>query len=282
MKIIIKSHAKINFGLNIIRKREDGFHDINTIFYPIELHDVLTFEKAAYTELTTNSVQLASEISSNLILRSISLLESYTKKELPCKIHLDKKIPMGAGLGGGSSNAACTLLSVNDLYQLRLTQEELLKIASQIGSDVACFLRPNPTYGESRGEVLTDIEFEINKPFVLLNPGIHIATLWAYQQIKPKSPDYNLLETIKEMHENFSAFQGKVINDFEEPVFQKYPMMKTLKDEFYNSGAEFALMSGSGSTLFGIFSNAEDALTFSKKFQDKYFIYIQLPENYEH
>ncbi|NUN07836.1 MAG: 4-(cytidine 5'-diphospho)-2-C-methyl-D-erythritol kinase [Ignavibacteriaceae bacterium] len=281
MKIIINSHAKINFGLNIIRKREDGFHDLNTIFYPVDLHDVLTFTKADAISLTTDSHELSADISSNLIMKSVRALEEFTNKKLPCKIHLEKKIPMGAGLGGGSSNAACTLLSLNDLYNLNVSIAELMKIAAGIGSDVACFLRPNPTFGESRGEKLTDIDFHINKPMVLLNPGIHVSTVWAYQNITPRMPDYDLRTLVKNETDDYRIYRDKVVNDFESPVFREFPVLRKLKEDFYASGAGFALMSGSGSTLFGIFSTPEDAVSFSERYKDRYFVFTQLPDNDE-
>lgn len=281
MKIIINSPAKINFGLNIIRKREDGFHDLNTIFYPVELHDVLTFTKSDTISLTTDSHELSADISSNLIMKSVRALEEFTNKKLPCKIHLEKKIPMGAGLGGGSSNAACTLLSLNDLYNLNVSITELMKIAAGIGSDVACFLRPNPTFGESRGEKLTDIDFHINKPMVLLNPGIHVSTVWAYQNITPRMPDYDLRTLVKNDTDDYRIYRDTVVNDFEAPVFREFPVLRKLKEDFYASGAGFALMSGSGSTLFGIFSTPEDAVSFSERYKDRYFVFTQLPDKDE-
>ncbi len=281
MRIIIKSNAKINFGLNIISKRPDGFHNLNTIFYPVGLHDTITFEKADFTELLTDSEVLSGELSSNLIIRAHKLLEEHTGKILPIRINLEKKIPMGAGLGGGSSNAACTLLSINDLYNLTLNGSTLNSLASKLGSDVACFLKPVPAFGESRGEILTPVDFEINKPMVLLNPGIHVSTVWAYKNIIPKMQSVDLREIIAKKSEDFSFYRDKITNDFEVPVFREFPELARIKSDFYNHGAEFALMSGSGSTLFGIFGDNDAAIKFADRYKEKYFVYTQLKDDDE-
>ncbi len=276
-RIIIKSPAKINFGLNIIEKRSDGYHNIETIFYPISLCDVLTFERNEKLIFTSNDTKLQND-KDNLILKTVRLLEKVTAKKINLSIHLDKNIPIGAGLGGGSSNAAHTLLSINELLSLRIKDETLKEFALMLGSDVPFFLKPFPSFAERRGEILTQIDFHIKKFILLVNPGIHVSTKWAYQNIKPKKPSFKLSSMKNFMIKNFSFLKDKVVNDFEEIVFADYPEIKIIKETLYKLGAEFSLMSGSGSTIFAIFNEKETVESAHSFFSKKYFTYMESPE----
>jgi 4-diphosphocytidyl-2-C-methyl-D-erythritol kinase len=273
-KIVTKSPAKINFGLNVVSKRDDGFHDIETIFYPIELHDVLTFEKAERFSFTCNDKSIHND-ENNLVIKSVRLIELLVKKEITVSITLEKNIPIGAGLGGGSSNAAHTLLSINELFALQISEKTFKGFALQLGSDVPFFLHPVPSFATSRGEILSPINFEIAKPILLVNPGIHISTKWAYQNITPKEPEFSLSSLHSNSFQNISFLNGKIVNDFEEVAFTIHPQLAEIKKNMFEFKAEFALMSGSGSTMFGIFPDDYSAQIALKYFSKNYFTYLQ-------
>jgi 4-diphosphocytidyl-2-C-methyl-D-erythritol kinase len=190
-EIIVKSPAKINIGLNIVGKRSDGFHNLETIFYPINLYDEISFEKTDQFSFNSNDENLNKE-KSNLIIKAKESLERHFNIQLPVKVFLDKHIPIGAGLGGGSSNAATTLKSLIKLYNLKIDDNELLSIALQLGSDVPFFLNPVTSFAESRGEVIIPINLKLDKYLLIVNPGIHIATKWAFGLIKPIQPKESL------------------------------------------------------------------------------------------
>jgi 4-diphosphocytidyl-2-C-methyl-D-erythritol kinase len=259
MKIIINSHAKINLGLNVIRKREDGFHDIETIFYPVELCDRLTFHTADEFSFCCDPPIPNTDTENNLIVRAVRLVEKYIGRKLSVSISVEKYIPVGAGLGGGSSNAAVTLLSLNDLFALDIPEHRLNEIALQLGSDVPFFLKPQSAYATGRGEQLTRIDLEIDKPIVLINPGIHVNTAWAYQQIIPAMPEKPLKDAIQDNATNLKTLLPYLKNDFEPAVMKQYPLIGEIKAKMYEMGALFAMMSGSGSTVFGIFEDDASA-----------------------
>ncbi|NCQ16993.1 MAG: 4-(cytidine 5'-diphospho)-2-C-methyl-D-erythritol kinase [Ignavibacteria bacterium CG_4_8_14_3_um_filter_37_9] len=273
-KIIINSPAKINFGLNIVSKRNDGFHNIETIFYPIELHDILTFERAERFSFSCNNELILND-NNNLVLKAIRLLEQHSKMVFNAAITLEKNIPIGAGLGGGSSNAANTLLAVNELFDLQLKEGLLKEFAFQLGSDVPFFLHPVSSFASSRGEMLWPISFRIAKPILLVNPGIHISTKWAYENILPKVPDFSLSSLDKNSVEHLTSLQNSVVNDFEKVTFAAHPELNKIKTKMFELHAEFALMSGSGSTLFGIFPDKVSARLAKKYFSKTYFTYLQ-------
>ncbi|MDP3147656.1 MAG: 4-(cytidine 5'-diphospho)-2-C-methyl-D-erythritol kinase [Ignavibacteria bacterium] len=273
-RIVIKSPAKINFGLNIVSIRDDGFHNIETIFYPIELHDVITFEKAEKFSFTCNN-NLIKNDENNLVIKAVRMIEQLVKKEIAVSIALEKNIPLGAGLGGGSSNAAHTLLSINELFELQIKNEIVNDFALQLGSDVPFFLHPVPSYATSRGEILSPIEFEIDKPILLVNPGIHISTKWAYQNITPKMPEFQLSKLRSNIDSDIASLNGKVVNDFENIAFAAHPQLAEIKKIMFDFKAEFVLMSGSGSTMFGIFPESNSAQKANQYFSKTYFTYLQ-------
>jgi 4-diphosphocytidyl-2-C-methyl-D-erythritol kinase len=273
-KITINSPAKINFGLNIIEKRMDGFHNLETIFYPLELSDKIVFEKSDRFSFISNVASLDND-PTNLIIRALFLIEEFVKRKLNVKISLQKVIPIGGGLGGGSSNAAHTLLSLNELFELKIPIETIKRMALQLGSDVPFFLKPIPSFATSRGEILEPIDFEINKPLLLINPKIHISTKWAFQNITPQKVKFQLKNLVSN-DKSFISYRETIKNDFEEIVTSNYPELAELKKKLYDFGADFVLMSGSGSTFFAIFSDSEIA-EYAKKYYDKnYFCFLQL------
>lgn len=278
-KIEIKAPAKINIGLNIVSKRNDGYHNLETFFYPIhDLYDYIIFEKSSSFSFSCDIPELNNE--SNLIVKAVRLLEEIKKTRFNVEINCQKNIPSGAGLGGGSSDCAATLISLNELFALNLKYEELITISLMLGSDIPFFLKSKPAIGKSRGEILTHIELEIPKYILLVNPGIHISTGEAFSYItpSPSNIDYNKYFSVKEP--DYSDMAVNVRNDFGEPVFQKHPEIKEIKDMLYSQGACFASMSGSGSTVYGFFNSIEDAERVKSLLPLNYFAFISIPENY--
>jgi 4-diphosphocytidyl-2-C-methyl-D-erythritol kinase len=268
----IKAPAKINFGLHVISKRDDGFHNIETIFYPLkDLYDVLTFTISDKFNFTCHNNDLEND--QNLIIKAKELLEQVAKRKFNVKINLDKNIPIGAGLGGGSSDAAATLLSLNEMFNLKLETETLKIIALQLGSDVPFFISSKPSFAEGRGEIISLLDFEIKYTILIINPGIHISTKEVYDNITHGVSSFNL----RKISETIFYDNGKlksVVNDFEKFVFNKYPQVKEIKDQLYKYRAKFALMTGSGSSVFGIFANTVDAEKAKESFPSNYFSFI--------
>lgn len=280
MKYIeIKAPAKINIGLSILSKRSDGFHDLSTLFYPIsDLFDLLIFESADKFSFECNTNSVPSD-HSNLVVKAKNILEMVTEKRINVKITLNKQIPSQAGLGGGSSDAAATLISLNEMFRLGLTYEQLINLSLKLGSDVPFFIRSRPAIGTSRGEVLEYIDLEITDPILIINPRINISTKEAFQNIIPgyNSLDYRMI--IKEDKLDYSMVKELVKNDFEDYVFNKYPEIGRIKESLYSFGAYFALMSGSGSTVYGIFPDNEMAEIAMSVFSRNYFCYLSIPHH---
>ncbi len=247
--------AKINIGLRIIRKRADGYHDIETLFYPVGLCDALEFVvpagKPVSDELTVTGIDIKTRQDKNLVIKAVRLIRE--KHHIPfLKIHLHKAIPSGAGLGGGSSDAACILKSINRCFNLSLSDDELRAAAMTLGSDCPFFINPEPSVARGRGEKLTVTSPVLEGYYaVLINPGIHISTREAYMNSKPSEPDSTLEKLVRYSP---SEWKETVYNDFEDYVFRLYPQIGEIKRSLYRSGALYASMSGSGSTLYGIFS----------------------------
>lgn len=273
-KLILNSPAKINFGLNIINKRNDGFHNLQTFFYPIyDLCDKIIFEHSNNFIFDSNNIDLVKD-SSNLIQRAVSSIEELIKRKLNVKIYLEKIIPIGAGLGGGSSNAASTLMGLNELFELKISNDKLHQIALELGSDVPFFINSKPAIGSSRGDFLEVSQIYIDKIILIINPKIHISTKEAFSNIQPKPSnfDYNYFLNNEEIDFNF--LRNNLFNDFENFVFNKYLEIKNIKDEMFNNGALFSLMSGTGSTVYGVFENIEQAKIVYNLFPKEYFKFI--------
>jgi len=247
--------CKINLGLRILRKRTDGYHDIATCFYPVPWTDILEIIPAAELEFSSTGLPIPGSPENNLCLKAYALLRA--RFSLPyVKIHLHKIIPMGAGLGGGSSDAAHTLLLLNDIFQLRLSLDELATFAAQVGSDCSFFIYNKAMLGTGRGEILSNSSVNLNGKFiVIVKPDVHVSTADAYSAVVPDegSP---LPDTV--LNQSVTTWKTTLVNDFERSVFLKYPSIKEVKEKLYTCGALYASMSGSGSSVFGIFDQPID------------------------
>lgn len=245
-------HCKINIGLQILQKRPDGFHDIATVFYPVPLKDVLEVVSSEETSFHVTGSSIPGDEKDNLCLKAYHLLKKDFHKLPPAGIYLHKVIPIGAGLGGGSSDAAFTLKILNEKYNLKLSPGQLLKYANQLGSDCAFFLQDKPCYATGKGNELYPLTQEDlgQYHFVLVCPDIHINTAWAYSKVIPGIPHRSVLDLVREP---LDTWDGTVINDFEHPVFETYPQLKRIKERLYKEGALYASLSGSGATVYGIF-----------------------------
>lgn len=253
--MVLFPNCKINLGLNITRKREDGYHDLETVFYPIPLKDaleaVVSDKDAATIRFTSSGLPVKGDPANNLCMKAWDLLH----KDIPglrhVQIHLHKAIPMGAGLGGGSANGAFTLLLLNKLLQLHLSEEQLLQYALQLGSDCPFFIKNKPCLATGRGEILHEIKLDLSRfHFVLVNPGIHISTAEAFAHIIPRQPAISVASVIKDP---IDTWKNRLTNDFEQSIEKNYPVIAQIKSTLYNHGALYASMTGSGSTVYGIF-----------------------------
>lgn len=274
MKIIKKNaYAKINLGLQVINKRKDGFHNINTVFYKTKLYDELIFKPLVSNEIIINS-DYNIPLEDNLIYKTIKKIQNRTKKEFGAEINLYKKIPVGAGLGGGSSNSASTILAIDELFDLNLSYSEKMIIAQSLGSDIPFFLNGKTAIGQGRGEKLEYFDFQINDYLYIINPNIHIDTKVSYNSLNRDSKPRNKINfkmILGKSKHNNSLLNEFIINDFEKTIFEKYPEILTLKNQLYNLGANFALMSGSGSSVFAIFE--EDVFTLLKESFSNYSVF---------
>jgi len=254
--MIVFPNCKLNLGLNIIRKRNDGYHDLETIFYPLALTDSLEIIESKspgkpLSPFTSTGLSMEGKSASNSCVKAYRIL----KKDFPempgVEIHLHKVIPSGAGLGGGSADGSFTLLLLNEMFELKLSQEQLIKYALQIGSDCPFFIINKPCFATGRGEIMEEVAVNLSDyKFVLVNPGIHINTGRAFLDMKPGVPAVSVKEIINTPIE---MWKDNLYNDFEKPVFLQHPEIADIKNQLYQLGAIYAAMTGSGSTLFGIF-----------------------------
>lgn len=247
-------NAKINIGLNIINKRDDGFHNIETVFYPIGLSDILEIN-ISNDQITFENTGLTIEnkrLESNLCFKAYQELQKNFSLN-PVNIHLHKIIPFGAGLGGGSSNASFTLKEINSLMKLNLSEKTLLNYAEKIGSDCPFFIINKPSLATEKGNILTPINLSLKGYYlVLIFPRVHINTAKAYSEIIPAKPEKKLSDLIKLPIE---TWKNLIKNDFEDSVFKNHPELRKIKEKLYSKGAIYASMSGSGSSIFGIFES---------------------------
>lgn len=252
--MVIFPNAKINIGLSVIRKREDGFHDIESIFYPVGLCDALEYLPASkavtsYQDTISYSGQFPVK-GKDICIKLVELLrESFSFPIL--RFHLHKNIPAGAGLGGGSSDAAFLLRSLNSRFGFELDQAQIGKYAGRIGSDCPFFINNKPSLVTGRGEKLQDIHLSLEGLFlVLVCPGINVSTADAYREVTPTHKSPSLQELVRETPDKWKDL---IVNQFEVPVFKRYPRIKKIKEELYHLGAFYASMTGSGSAVYGLF-----------------------------
>lgn len=261
--------AKINLGLRILSKRPDGYHDIESCFYPVPLYDMVeVIRQEVATEFTQSGIEVPGASEQNLCLKAYELLCG-VHALLPVRMHLHKTIPVGAGLGGGSSDASRCLLLLNELFGLRLSEQSLREYALKLGSDCPFFIKNMPCIAEGRGEILTELPLLSlkRKRLVLVYPNIHVSTAEVYREIVPRRSGIPLKDILsKDIH----RWPELLSNDFEEVVFKKIPQLSEVKNYFYKAGALYASMSGTGSVVFGIF-NAETAVDLT--FPSDYFVW---------
>ncbi len=244
-------NAKINLGLNIVSKREDGYHDIESCFYPIKWHDSLEIVEASSFSFYSYGLKIPGDTSNNLCVKAYNLLKADFELP-PIAIHLLKNIPMGAGLGGGSADGAFILKLLNDFFKLDLSDKQLENYALSLGSDCPFFIKNEPAIAKGRGELLEPFTLDLSGYLLAIhNPEIHISTKAAYSKIQPAKP-IESIATI--LNSPISEWQNQLINDFEKPILMDYPSIKSLKKDMLKVGAIYASMTGSGSTVYGIFT----------------------------
>jgi len=247
-------NAKINLGLRVVNKRIDGYHDLETLFYPIPFHDALEIVpvlKGKESSFVQTGLPIPGTINDNICLRAVALTRKRFPYLPPLNIHLHKTIFTGGGLGGGSSDAAFTLQILNDQFNLRIPEAELAEMALSLGSDCPFFLINKPCLATGRGEILLPALVNLEGyRIVIINSGIHISTAWAFSQVIPSKPEVNIAEIL---NLPITQWQEHLMNDFEVPVFRAFPVLEEIKQACISQGAIYAAMSGSGSTIFGIF-----------------------------
>ena len=253
----IKTGCKINLGLNITERRPDGYHNLQTIFYPVPLYDELTIREGESEDvLTLGGHPLEGDVQDNLVLRAVRLLRQEGFSVPPLNIDLQKVIPSGAGLGGGSSDAACMIRTLSRLYDLPLAEEQMEGLAGRLGADCPFFVNPRPLYAEGIGDVFTPVSLSLGGWYLMLvKPEVHVSTREAYAGVRPHQPACSLLETAELP---VGEWAGRMVNDFEESIFSSHPLLADIKGELYHQGAAYAAMSGSGSTIFGLFRSRPD------------------------
>lgn len=253
-------NAKINLGLNIIEKRNDGFHNIETVFYPVGWNDVLEIiPNKANNSLTQDfnlflsGIPILGSLNENLLYKAYHIIKKI--KNVPSiNVYLHKTIPMGAGLGGGSSDAAYFIKQLNEQFSLNLSEPEMIEIASQLGSDCAFFIKNKPVYATEKGNMFSETKINLSNLYiVIIFPNVHSNTKEAYSLVTPQKPQKNILTII---NQPIDTWKNELKNDFEESIFKLYPIVEQVKNNLYNIGAIYASMSGSGSAVFGLF-NAE-------------------------
>ncbi|QZE13453.1 4-(cytidine 5'-diphospho)-2-C-methyl-D-erythritol kinase [Halosquirtibacter laminarini] len=266
-------NAKINIGLHITSKREDGFHNLSTLFYPTKLSDGLEIVRSERDEshLSLSGLKIDGSAKDNLVYKAYEMI--HAKYNIPVvDLHLHKKIPFGAGLGGGSSDASFVLKGLNKMFDLHISNEMLMDMAAELGSDCPFFIINEPCFATGRGDVLTPSLLSLKGyRLVLVHPNIMVSTPDAFRYVVPQVPDIPLEESLSMP---ITRWKDHVVNHFEKSVFCQYPKIKELKDKLYQLGATYASMSGSGSTVFALF---EEYVPWSKEMlSPSYFVWDEV------
>lgn len=251
-------NAKINIGLFVTEKRADGYHNLETVFYPVPIEDVLEIMPSYETEMQTHGLDIAGKEQDNLVWKAWSILhQDFPDKVSPVSIQLLKQIPMGAGMGGGSADGAFMLQLLNRYFQLALSDEQLGEYALQLGSDCPFFIYNKACFASGRGELLSPLTLDLSGySLQVICPGLHISTATAFSTLKPRPAPFDLrnLPSLA-----LSEWKNQVYNDFELPIFAAHPLLQELKEHLYRSGAIYAAMSGTGSTIYGFFPKGNKA-----------------------
>ncbi len=258
----IKPCAKINLGLNVVSKRADGYHDLETVFYPVPIYDEIEIREATETELEIKGQPVEGDAEKNLVVRAYRMVaERYTLP--PVHIILDKQIPMQAGMGGGSADGAFTIRLFNEQFGLNMSTAEMEQMAARLGADCPFFIQATPAYAEGIGERLSPIPLDLSRyRMVVVKPPVAVSTREAFGGIKVKRPARNCRDIIMQP---IDTWREQLVNDFEDSIFPLYPQLADIKRRLYELGARYAAMSGSGSALFAFF---DEAPSLEKEFRD--------------
>ncbi len=258
-RIRVLSPAKINIGLRVWRKREDGYHDIETVFHEVKLFDEIEMEISDKIEFETDSDDIPHGFE-NLCLKAVRVFFESFGIHSGVRIYLKKRIPVGAGLGGGSSNSAAVLKGLNILFGVGADDELLSELGSLIGSDVPFFIKGGTAYATGRGEIIEPMEVEVPYKIVIVYPGLKISTSWVYGNLSLKNHlgEESLKKIVIENIDKPDKLRGLVRNDLEDVVFRYHPVVADIKEKLYKVGAVFSLMSGSGSAVFGFFEKMDE------------------------
>jgi len=253
--MLVYPNAKINLGLNIVEKRASGYHNIETVFYPIGLCDALEIipsDSCSDYSFSSSGIHIDGSVDDNLIVKAYHLLRN--EYELPpVDITLIKQIPFGAGLGGGSSDAAFTLKALNELFGLKIAPKKLEAYAVALGADCPFFIKNKAVFATGIGNEFSKVSISLKGLFmVLVKPDIFVSTPEAYSKVVPAKPAYSILDVLKLPIEEWN---GKLVNDFEVSVFEQYPAIANIKQQLYDAGAVYASMSGSGSSVYALFKS---------------------------
>lgn len=257
-------HAKINLGLNVVSKRDDGYHNLETVFYPVQWCDVMELlpgpQHTRGIETHLSGIPVRGKHADNLCVKAYELLrKNYSVRSV--KLYLHKQIPMGAGLGGGSSDAAFFAKKMNVLFSLGISNEQMQTLVREIGADCAFFIEGNPVYAEERGDKFLPINFSLKGYHVaIIYPDVHVSTATAFANIVPSHPEYNCRDIVTQ--HPISAWKQLLKNDFEQTVFAAHPEIAQVKEKLYEAGAIYASMSGSGSAVYGLFDSQPDSASF--------------------
>jgi 4-diphosphocytidyl-2-C-methyl-D-erythritol kinase len=251
--MVVFPNCKINLGLHVIRKREDGYHDLETIFFPLPVSDVLEFIPSGKYSFQSSGLPVAGPADQNLVTKAYRLMKDEFPDLPELSIYLHKVIPMRAGLGGGSADGSFTLTALNKYFQLGLSTENLVALSLQLGSDCPFFIINQPCYARGRGEILEPLTLKLSGYHVMLvYPGVDVSTAEAFEGIVPRQSSHFLPEKIKEPIEHWKEW---LVNDFEKTVIPRFPVIGEIKEKLYTSGALYVSMTGSGSSCFGIFKS---------------------------
>lgn len=260
--MVVFPNAKINLGLNVTERRNDGYHNILSVFCPIDLCDILEFVEAPNSQtdsFTTSGLPIQGSADQNLCIKALGLIRSVFPVPM-LQIHLHKIIPMGAGLGGGSADGSFFLKALNDHFNIDLSRDKLKEFALQLGSDCPFFIDNKPVAVSGRGEVMEPIELNLNGNFVVvIFSDEHISTAMAYQNIVLNTPELAPKEVVLE--KELSEWKKHLTNDFQRYAFDTYPELRGHRDKLYESGAVYAAMTGSGSAVYGIFESLPEELS---------------------
>lgn len=264
-------NAKINLGLHVVERRSDGYHNLESLFYPVELCDILEVIPGERFGFQSTGLTIKGPEEENLVVRAWRLLQK--RFDLPpVRIHLHKVIPIGAGLGGGSSDGAFMLKMANDLFMLGMTEAKLEEMAAALGADCPFFIGNRAALATGTGNILQPVDLDLSGyKIVIVKPPLAVSTGMAYKVVTPRRPDHTVAEVVTRPVEEWKEL---LVNDFEEHVFAMFPEIGTIREELFRLGAVYASMSGSGSSVYGLFREIPSCL--ADKFPGDYFVFPRL------